>query len=319
LSAPALALEFSGIDIAPIAARAKWETLFARVPHPHLTQAWMYGEAKRRVGWVPERLVLSGDGVPLALAQVLVKRVLGVPLARINRGPLFLDAQVSTEARQEVFGAVRRRWRFLRRGALAIAPALPGGDDSTLTLRTAGFIPRGSFAWGSSLIDLKLPLAELHRRLASEWRTKLRKAEKNCVQLAVRTDRVALEWMIARHAENMRAKDFAGPPTEFVRALIDASPGDFVLLQALVGGEPHAATLIARFGQHAENFIGWFDDTARRAAAGNFLMWSSVVEMQRAGAQALDLGGFTVADRYGQFKRGMRGTEYRLSGEWLAF
>jgi hypothetical protein len=319
MSAPALALDFSSIDVTPLAVRAEWEALFARVPRPHLPQAWMYGEAKRLQGWAPERLVFSSGAAPLALAQVLVKRVLGVPLARINRGPLFLEAQVAPEVRQEVFRALRRRWRFLRHGALALAPALPAGDDSTRTLRAAGFIARGSFAWGSSLVDLRLPLAELHRRLAPEWRTKLRKAEKNGAQLAVRTDRAAFEWMIARHEENMRVKDFAGPPAEFVRAMVDAGPDDFVLLQALVGGEPHAATLIARFGQHAENFIGWFDDTARRVAAGNFLMWSSVTEMQRAGARALDLGGFTVADRYGQFKRGMRGTEYRLSGEWLAF
>jgi hypothetical protein len=319
LNAPAVALELSGIDITPIAERTEWDALFVRVPRPHLPQCWMYGEAKRSAGWIAERLVFTGAAGPLALAQVLVKRVFGVPVARINRGPLFLDAHASPEMQHEVFRALRRRWRFLRRGALLIAPALPDGEESTRTLRAAGFMTRGAFAWGSSLIDLTLPVAELHRRLASEWRTKLRKAEKNGVQLDVRTDRAAFDWMIERHADNMRAKDFAGPSAEFVRALVDAGPRDFVLLRALVDGEPHAATLIARFGQHAENFIGWFDDTARRAAAGNFLMWSSVVEMQRAGARALDLGGFTVADRYGQFKRGMRGAEYRLPGEWLAF
>ncbi len=57
------------------------------------------------------------------------------------------------------------------------------------------------------------------------------------------------------------------------------------------------------------------DDAARRAAAGNFLMWNSVVEMKRVECRALDLGGFSVADRYGQFKRGMRGDEYRHAGE----
>jgi hypothetical protein len=319
LSASALALEFSGIDITPISTRAEWESLFARVPQPHLPQAWMYGEAKRRVGWTPQRLVFSNGAAPLALAQVLVRRVLGVPLARINRGPLFLDSQVSPEVRQEVFRALRRRWRFLRHGVLALAPALPAGEESTRTLRAAGFIARGSFAWGSSLIDLRLPLAELHRRLSPDWRGNLRKAEKNGVRLVVRTDRAAFEWMIERHEQNMRTKDFVGPPARLVRALIDESPDDFVLLQALVDGEPHAGNLLARYGQHAESFIGWYDDTARRAAAGNFIKWSGVIEMQRAGARALDVGGFTVADRYGKFKRGMGGSEYRLSGEWLAF
>jgi hypothetical protein len=306
------------LAMASVDSRAEWEALFARAPFPHLPQAWMYGEGKRG-DWEVERLAIHSDRGPIALAQVLVKRVLGFPVARINRGPLFLDPEPARETRAAVLQALRRRWRFLRRGLLLIAPALHAGDESARDLRAAGFIPRGSFAWGSALIDLSPPIDDIHRKLSSEWRTKVRKAGKNGVSLAVRTDAAAFEWMLDRHVENMRTKGFVGPSPDFVRRVIDAGRDDFFLLQALVDGAPHAATLIARFGQHAENFIGWFDDTARRTAAGNFLMWNSVVEMKRIGCRALDLGGFSVADRYGQFKRGMRGDEYRLAGEWLAF
>jgi hypothetical protein len=306
------------LAISPVDARADWEALFARAPFPHLPQAWMYGEGKRG-DWEVERLAIHSANGPVALAQVLVKRFVGFPVARINRGPVFLDRDPPPEIRVAALRALRRRWRFLRRGLLLIAPALAAGDESARELRAAGFVPRGSFAWGSALIDLSPPIDDIQRNLSSEWRTKVRKAGKNRVSLAVRTDSAAFEWMLERHAENMRTKGFIGPTPDFVRRVIDAGRGDFFLLQAIVDGAPHAATLIARFGQHAENFIGWFDDTARRTSAGNFLMWNSVVEMKRAGCRALDLGGFSVADRYGQFKRGMRGAEYRLAGEWLAF
>jgi hypothetical protein len=306
------------LGISAVDVRAEWEALFARAPLPHLPQAWMYGEGKRDE-WEVERLAIHSPRGPVALAQVLVKRALGFPVARINRGPIFLDRDPSPETRAAVLRALRRRWRFLRRGLLLIAPALEAGEESARALRAAGFIPRGSFAWGSALIDLSPPIDDIHLKLSSEWRTKVRKAAKNGVSLAVRTDAAAFEWMLERHVENMRTKDFVGPSAVFVRRVIDAGRDDFFLLQAIVDGEPHAATLIARFGQHAENFIGWFDDTARRTAAGNFLMWNSVIEMKRAGCRSLDLGGFSVADRYGQFKRGMRGAEYRLAGEWLAF
>ena len=310
----------AGIEVTTVSARAEWDALFARAPHPHFPQAWSYGEGKRiAAGWSPERLVFRDGGEPVALCQVLVKRLLGIPVARINRGPLFLEAAPRPELVSGVLRALRRRWRFLRRGLLLIAPALGADDESARALRAAGFIKRGAFAWGSALIDLTPPLEEIHQRLSPEWRKKLRKAEKAGVELRVRRDPAAFEWMIARHVENMRAKDFEGPTAEFVRHVVAAGPGDFLLLQALVDGEPHAATLVARFGQHAENFIGWVDETARRASAGNFLRWNCVVEMKRAGCRALDLGGFTIADRYGQFKRGMNGAEYRLSGEWLAF
>lgn len=303
-------------DVSTVSARAEWEPLFDRVARPHFPQSWIYGEAKRSQGWDVERLVFRA-GEPLAIAQVLTKRAAGIPVvSRINRGPLFLGTP-APDARTAVLRALRRRWSFLRRGVLLLAPALDAGDDGARALRAAGFWQRGDFGWGSSLIDLTRPLDELQRRLIPQWRNKLRKAA-GSVTLRIRTDPADCEWMIERHVENMRAKGFRDPSPGFVRAAISASPRDFMLLQALVDGEPHGAALIARFGRHAEYWLGWFDETARRAAAGNFLLWHTVMEMQRAGCRALDLGGFTVADRYGQFKRGMRGEEYRLAGEWLA-
>lgn len=299
--------------------RGSWDAAFARVPRPHLTQSWAYGEAKRAEGWDVERLVWHEPDGPAALCQLLVKKRLGLRVTRINRGPMFLQDPPESGTQLRILRQLRERWRFGLKGLLLIAPALPGDAKSRRLLRQAGFWRRGRFAWGSSLIDLRLPPDELFRRLAPEWRTKLRRAEKLGVSLRQHTDIEAMQWMIARHVDNMRRKEFAGPSAPFVERLAHTAGGSLHLLQALIDGEPHAATLIVRFGQHAENFIGWFDDQARRASAGNFLMWQSVLQMQQLGCRALDLGGYSVADRYGQFKRGMRGSEYRLAGEWLAF
>ncbi|MBC8027535.1 MAG: GNAT family N-acetyltransferase [Steroidobacteraceae bacterium] len=305
-------------SISTIQDRAEWETLFARAPFPHLPQSWMYGEGKR-AEWTVDRLIIHSPRGPLGLAQVLNRQVLGFPVARINRGPLFLAAHPSPETRAAVLRTLRRHWRFLRRGLLLIAPALPAGEESARELRAAGFLKRAEFAWGSSLLNLAPPVEEIFTHLTPEWRRHVRKAERNGVRIEVRTDADSFEWLLARHAENMRAKNFVGPSPEFVRRMLAASPDDVSLVRAIIDGEPHAAALVARFGRHAEYYIGWFDDVARRAAAGNLLMWNAVTLMKAAGCDALDLGGFSVTDRYGQFKRGMRGDEYRLAGEWLAF
>jgi hypothetical protein len=308
----------SAVEISEVSSREHWESLFARVPRPHLPQSWSYGEAKRLAeGWRVVRLVLATAQGPVALCQVLGKRVLGVPVARINRGPLFLSE--SAEIRALVWRALRQRWRFLRRGLLLIAPSAPEGETPARELHAGGFLRRKPQAWGSSLIRLQPPLELIHQRLSPEWRNKLRRAQKLGVSFRVSQDRETLEWLLARHEEHMRIRDFAGPSPAFVRALFAASPGDCVIVQALVNGEPHAGTLLVRFGQHAEYFIAWFDEVARRAAAGNALLWQAVVTLRELGCHALDLGGYSVSDRYGQFKRGMRGEEYRLAGEWLAF
>lgn len=318
MSTPALSLPLHGVaGWEPVASRKEWDALFARAPHPRFTQSWAYGEGKREEGWQVEHLVFRDGEGPAALCQLLVKRPMGVPVTRINRGPVFLR-EMSPADQLAVLRALRRRWRFGLRGLLLLAPDLPAGEESTALLREAGFWLRRAGGWHSSQLDLTLPREELHRRLAADWRTKIRRAEKLGVTLRLRRDEAAIDWLLERHVENMRAKNFSGPSPEFVRAVTRAGTGDFWLLQAMIEGEPEAGLLVGRFGLHAENFVAWFSETARKMTAGNFLMWNCAIEMQRAGCRTLDLGGFAISDRYGHFKRGMRGAEYQLAGEWLA-
>jgi hypothetical protein len=99
--------------------------------------------------------------------------------------------------------------------------------------------------------------------------------------------------------------------------MIAASPDTFWLLQAFEGDEPVSGLLGANLGIRAENFLGWTNDAGRRTGAHNLLLWNAVVEMKAAGSRALDLGGFTTSGKYGAYKRGMKGREYRLTGEWV--
>jgi lipid II:glycine glycyltransferase (peptidoglycan interpeptide bridge formation enzyme) len=319
LSTPALSLPLQSVARwEPVASRKEWDALFARAPRPRFPQSWAYGEGKREEGWQIERLVFRDGEGPAALCQLLVKRPLGVPVTRINRGPVFLREMTRAD-QLAVLRALRQRWRFGLRGLLLFAPDLPAGDESPALLRAAGFRRRRAGGWHSSQLDLTLPLETLYRQLAGDWRTKIRRAEKLGVTLRLRRDEAAIDWLLDRHVENMQAKNFNGPSPEFVRAVTRGGVGDFWLLQAMINGEPEAGLLVGRFGFHAENFVAWFSETARRMTAGNFLMWNSVIEMQRAGCRTLDLGGFSISDRYGHFKRGMRGAEYELAGEWLGF
>lgn len=305
----------------PVTGRQEWDHLFGQVALPHFTQAWCYGEGKRAAaGWSVERVVFQGAEGPAALCQVLVKRLVGVPVAaRINRGPLFMQSSPSTELQRSVLRALRRQWRFGRRGLLLIAPALPFGETSSTLLRGAGFIRRRAGGWGSSLIDLQPSLEAIRAALSSKWRNHLNVSLKAGIALRLRSDQEAFDWMLERHASNMAAKDFVGPAVSFVRSMIASSPQDFRVLQALIENEPCSGILVARFGAHAETFLSWTGEAGRRVNAHHFLLWHVLVEMKAAGCRALDLGGYTTTEKYGAYKRGMKGSEYRLAGEWLAF
>jgi lipid II:glycine glycyltransferase (peptidoglycan interpeptide bridge formation enzyme) len=300
--------------------RGRWEALFAQVAFPHFTQAWCYGEGKHAQGWSIERLVLQDEHGPVAICQVLIRRVLGLRLvSRINRGPLFLQRDPAPELQANVFAALRQRWRYLHRGLLLIAPALPLDDASSGLLVTAGFRQRRPGGWGSALIDLQPSLEEIRTSVASTWRNRLNAAIKAGVQVRVRQDPEAFDWMLECHAENMSRKGFVGPEVAFVRAMIDDDPKSFWVLQACLGSEPCAGILVARFGAHAETYLCPTSDAGRKANAHNLLYWTAIAEMKSAGCRALDVGGYTTTGKYGAFKRGMKGIEYRQTGEWLAF
>jgi hypothetical protein len=310
--------DVSGISISTVEHRKTWESLFALAPWPSLAQAWSAGEGKRAEGWQVERLQFDDDEGTAAICQLLVKRTLGLPLTRIEGGPLLLRERATAELQFAVLRALRRRWRFGLHGLLLLTPALLAGGDSSQLLRRAGFLQRRDSGRACLRLDLGLPLEELHRRLAPEWRNKIRRAERLGVRLRVRRDEAAIDWLLERH-ESLHRGNFTGPGPEFVRAMYRAAPGDFWLLQAMVRGQPEAGLLVGRFGKLAENFIGWFSEKARHLAAGHFLLWNGVIEMQRAGCRSLDLGGPSLSESSGHLDRGMRGQAYQMCGEWLAF
>jgi hypothetical protein len=319
-SAPAVARVVSSIpSVSCVTKREDWERLFAQVPTPHFTQAWCYGEGKRAENWDIERLAFHEGDTPVALCQVLAKRAARLPVAaRINRGPLFLERAPSAETQFGVFRALRRRWRFARRGLLFLAPSLPAGDASTAILREAGFLRRKPDGWHSAFIDLQLPLETIRAQVSREWRKNLNAALKSHLALRVSSDPPEFEWMLERQADNMRNKGFVGPGIAFVRRMVESSPEDFRLFQASLDDQPCSGLVIARFGTQAETYLSWTNDAGRRLNAHTFLMWHAFVEMKRLGCRALDLGGYSTREKYGAYKRTMKGQEYQLAGEWLA-
>lgn len=299
--------------------RADWEQVYAQVPAPHFTQAWSYGEGKRAEKWDVERLAFQDGGNTLAICQVLIRRVAGVTVAaRINRGPLFLERAPPQPVQLGVLRAVRNRWRFARRGLLFFAPSLPDGGASTALLRAAGFTRRRANGWHSALIDLQQPLETIRGRVSREWRKNLNAALKSDLGLRISVDRQDSEWLLDRHAQHMRSRNFSGPGVAFVRRMVEASPEDFRVFLASHDDQPCSGLVVARFGAHAESYLSWTSDDGRRLNAHTFLMWHAFVEMKRLGCRALDLGGYGTLSKYGAYKRTMRGQEYQLAGEWLA-
>ncbi|RAU23602.1 hypothetical protein CU669_00400 [Paramagnetospirillum kuznetsovii] len=294
--------------------RAEWEDLFAQAGWSTLVQSWAYGEAKRAVeGWRPRRAVVSWAGQPVALAQVLEKRMGGlVRVGRLNRGPVWLR-EMSVADKLVVIDALRKRWRWFNLGALSLAPELPEG---TLV---PGFRRRGGDPWCSAWIDLSQGPEALRKRLDGKWRNMLNAAEKSSLLVEASPD--YRPWMLARYCELLEDKGFGATPPALIEALAAHAhrPDDMLVLKASSGHDPVAGILLARHGNAATYLIGWNGDAGRKLKANNRLLWEAVVELPRRGVRWLDLGGIDdkLTPGIAAFKRGMNGEEYRLAGEFM--
>jgi hypothetical protein len=257
------------------------------------------------------------DGEPVAICQLFDKTLGSVWCAsRLNRGPLLLGTDPGAEAIRDVYCALRAHYAHLRR-VLVLEPALTDNPENHRMMVDLGFRSRRTPGACSDRVDLRPDEEQIRKSLTSAWRNRLRAAEHSGLQVGVSQSPDDLEWMIARHVENMKQKGFSWPPPALIRALQCAAPDDLFIFQARLGDEAVGGLVAYRFGHVAEYYIAWMGSEGRKVNVGNFLYWQAALEMRRQGCQWLDLGG----KREGAtepFKRGMRGVEYQLLNEWLA-
>lgn len=309
---------------------AEWTALFSTVEHPRITQSWAYGEAKqaaadwhtRRVvfdagGWRARRLVISRRGEPVAICQILDKCVAGVTVgSRLNRGPLLLGPDPGEDTTRDIY-------RLLKGNAvrscrpLVLAPALPDTPEAHRLLSELGYRPRQAPGWVSDRVDLRPDEEQLHKNLHRNWCWALRRAQREGVEFRVCDSTEDLEWLLERHVEHMKEKQFVGMQPAFLRALRDAVPAgdDFLVSQVRLADEPIGGLITYRFGSVAEGLILCVGPEARRVNACRFLDWHTALELKRRGCEWFDLGG-KRAGATEQFKGGMGGVEYGLLTEW---
>ncbi len=128
-----------------------WNAAVQNAPRADLLQSWDWGEFKRLGGWEPLRALVMEDDQPVAGAQLLSRRVLGVPSLYAPRGPWWRD-DASGLAGLKTLTAWLRRQRPAGAPFLRVDPPL--GEPGPLT--TLGFrqAPRQVQPRATIVVDL---------------------------------------------------------------------------------------------------------------------------------------------------------------------
>jgi hypothetical protein len=302
------------------ASQEQWEHWQRRLGASSLLQSWPYGEAKSIQGWQPQRAVFYCGQEPLALVQVLQKKIGGIfTVLRINRGPAFLRPPTEDELSM-VWDRIAALGNLARGRLLSVAPELEWSGRSLALLSRKGFRQFAPGVYESAWVSLAPDLDSLRRQLDAKWRNMLVASEKNGLTLEIAGDAASFDWMMMRYQELMREKDFIGPPVELLRALRAKQNENeqLLVLRALAGEKPVAGICIARHGAAATYLLGWNGEEGRRLKANQHLLWQALVYLKQAGILWFDLGGISEEDNPGvtAFKLGINGAPYALVGEY---
>lgn len=314
--------------------RDEWDTFWSRVEMSNLLQSWEYGDAKNAAeSWIPSRFVVENiDGKAIAIAQVLTKTFpLFGGLARLNRGPLFLDCrdELSEIDLAKVLNALvylktkNRWWLFF------IAPELKNNQLTKNNLSIFKAKRRSLVPWGSSLLNLNLDEETLFKNLNGKWRNLLRKAQKSDLKVhQILKGTGDFDRMIYSYNQTKKKKNFAGIPSNLLLELANHNTCNWSFNAYLAESSTSEAssTDIAGIvvsvchGDTATYLIGDTNQEGRRLNANYLLLWRSILDAKAFGCKYFDLGGLNQNTPKGiaHFKRGVKGEEYLLIGEYIA-
>ena len=296
-----------------------WDELLEGAGRCALEQSWAYGEAiASRHGWQPRRLVAGDPARPAALAQVLERRVLGpFSVARLLRGPVERYGFEKAAARDGLYRALSARYRLRNGRALFWMPELPDEAESLALMRRAGR-RRSVTAYTTAWLDLDKEESALRAGLHGKWRNALAGAEDRGLRVSGGGE-TALDWLLAQHDAQRKARRFVAPDGLFYGYLARAAGNLRTrVYQARAGNEPASGALFFRHGSCATYAVGWSGNEGRRLNAQTLLLWRALLDLKDRGVRWLDLGGLTAeAEGVARFKLGLGATPSALAGTFF--
>jgi GNAT superfamily N-acetyltransferase len=304
----------------------EWDALGSGFADFTINQSWAWGEGRRADGWTVSRdLWRDAGGELVALATALRKRVRGMRLLYISRGPVVFRDGRSTEEAEAAFERCMAGYRAGLHWGEMLACVVYQSPDlvSPGTLRDSGLLPLfppcGQYDF-SAIVKLE-QRDSLVQGASSDWRKLFRRSRELLEEIRSTQDE---SLFIDARDLVARLEASKGFTTTLTPALIRAVARTRRARLFYVEPEPGkimAALLVVLCGRRASRFLaGVAPDEARsrpgigrvlEVAASQWAFDSDVFEYDLEGISPRNPG---VSD----FKKGMRGEMFAMSGTHVA-
>jgi lipid II:glycine glycyltransferase (peptidoglycan interpeptide bridge formation enzyme) len=274
------------------------------------------------------------SGAPVAIVQVLNKRILGLfNIYRVNRGPLFFAGQkIDAPEIAVILTLLKRSLGKKSRGLLYIAPDIQYSEALVDLFSNIGFKYRkNKAAWESAYIDIDLDESQILDRMSGRWRNSLKKALKLNLNIQNLSKYDSITHFINLYECNKVDKGFVGVSTkrvlDFLRASSKSSGisifianiknrDDSPSREEVLGG-----VAIIHTSGVATYLIGASTEEGRRKDVNTLLLWAAILKAKELGCKKFDLGGLGDSTPSGiaKFKRSLNPRSYKLIGEFWSW
>jgi len=295
----------------------EWDSRLATLDGTSVYQKYGWGELKRSLGWTVTRMIRGETDAPIAMAQILVRRVpFGGIVCWVPGGPAGEVALWSTGLSEALRKALSAHWLFLRINAMH--RLIPGAAES---LSHAGWRrPSMRFATGQSLTyDPSIAESERMALASANWRHNLKRSGK--YGLVVRkwdSPKAAELQEIYQSMEHHKGLGQTMGDSELA-TLLDCMRDNMLLYRCDDrNGNTIALRACAINANRAWDLLAAASPAARKQYASYATLWALLNECSRLGVKSYDMGGVDPTGNKGvfDFKRGLGAQPLVYLGEW---
>lgn len=286
--------------VMPVEDRERWNAVVEAL-EADVRQGFEWGELRRRAGWLPVRIAVVSNDVPVAACALATRSLPGLgSVLYASRGPLVLPG--CPEAARPLIEEIRRVARRLRAILIRVSPDVRAGEQTTLTpLARLGFrpLPDDFTAWNtprvSQVLDLRPREEVLWQSVRRRFREYVRAAPRRGVVVASEDDERSLDDLYDLLVNVARLKNYPIRGLGYYRALFREyrAAGRVMLLVARVERVLAGGLLAIRLGRHSSMLY-----TSVRSEVGQTvkhhiapaLYWEYIRRARADGCEIADFG-----------------------------
>jgi hypothetical protein len=265
------------------------------------------------------RALVEQDGTPVALAQFIVRRLVGglANMALCSLGPVWLQP-LSGADKARVYKALKKTIPLKNLRVVAFTPLEAQGPE--LGLSSWRRVMTGH---STVTLDLQPDPETLRAQLDGRWRYSLARAEESPLIIhRVGTNAGQYRWLLDAEMQQREQRGLHGLPLHFFDLYVPSrqQPAKTILtMRADVGRDRVAGMMFLIHGEAATYQVGWTSDTGREQNAHNLILWNAIQELRERGVRKLDLGGVNTTRSAGiaRFKIGTGGQVLSCAGTYI--